>query len=313
VRRARALVGIASALAVGACVASDDLTPEGGGWYTSYTSSFPESGGNIRLYRRDGDEPPLLVDERAYVLRFYAPDCILYSPNRESGLTYAACGRRVPVPVAAYPPWRMTGSYEADDDGLRRVDTVRVVDGNVVATVERVPLAEIRRVAESQPPLVPGWQAADRAEVMLEPVITDEPVDVDARDASGRTALMNAVIAKQRDVVEVLLGQGADVNASDSVGYTALQMTIDIFDTDTVIVQRVLAAGAELEVRDPTGATPLIQAAVIKNQPLFRIFLDAGADPCASDDDGETIVDASEGPFPELNRMAADAYARCGG
>src|SRR5688572_14452755 len=154
-------------LLLAACVGEDELQHEGGGWYTTYTSSFPEAGGNVRLFRKDGDGAPLLVDERAYVLRYYEPDCLLYSPGREAGVTYAACGRRRPVPVAAYPPWRMTGQYLADDGGLVRVDTVQIMDGRVIQTVHRVPLAEIRRVAEAQPPLASGWQALAARELTL--------------------------------------------------------------------------------------------------------------------------------------------------
>lgn len=49
------------------CYFPRGLTPEGGGWYTKYTSHFPESGGNIRLYRRFPLGIHVLVDERAYV------------------------------------------------------------------------------------------------------------------------------------------------------------------------------------------------------------------------------------------------------
>jgi hypothetical protein len=217
----------------------------------------------------------------------------------------------VPIPVAAYPPWLLSGDYEADDAGLRRVDTVRVVDGRPLATVVRVPFDEIRRVAEAQPPLHEGWQPSEPDDLMVEAVTTEEPVDVNTAGPGGRTPLMDAVVARERDVVDALLQQGADVNAKDETGLTPLFLAINIFDTDTVIVNRLLDAGADIETRGVTGTTPLIEAAVIKNDDLFRLLLRRGADPCARDDGGVTIVGASEGPFPELNRMAREAHARC--
>ena len=50
-----------------------------------------------------------------------------------------------------------------------------------------------------------------------------EKLDVDARDAGGRTALMFAVLQGRRQAVETLLAAGADPNAADASGTTPLQ------------------------------------------------------------------------------------------
>jgi hypothetical protein len=50
------------------------------------------------------------------------------------------------------------------------------------------------------------------------------PLDVDARDRSGRTALMLAIAQGHADVVDALLAHGADANAADSSGVRPLQM-----------------------------------------------------------------------------------------
>ena len=48
--------------------------------------------------------------------------------------------------------------------------------------------------------------------------------DVDARDRSGRTALMLAIAQGHADIVDALLAHGADANAADASGARPLQM-----------------------------------------------------------------------------------------
>jgi ankyrin repeat protein len=50
--------------------------------------------------------------------------------------------------------------------------------------------------------------------------------DIDARDDSGRTALMLATLHGRAGAVDVLLGHGADPNAADAHGMTPLQAAV---------------------------------------------------------------------------------------
>jgi Ankyrin repeats (3 copies) len=54
----------------------------------------------------------------------------------------------------------------------------------------------------------------------------DEHVDINARDASGRTALMLATLHGQTAAVDTLLAYGADPNAADARGTTPLQAAV---------------------------------------------------------------------------------------
>lgn len=295
------------------CAYPSGLTSKGGGWYTSYTSHFPESGGNIRLYRRLPLGISLLVDERAYVKHFYPPDCIVYEPRRAVGTLHAACGSRMPVPVAYYAPWRSSGDFVADADGLQRTDTIRVVDGRPVATIVRFSIADIRRAAEARPPLFPGWSLVARSDLdAVRPVVGDEPVDVHARGRMGTTPLIDALRDEgPLDVTNALLRAGADVNARDSLGTTPLMMAVGRMWPDTALVRRLLRAGADPDIVERTGLTALLRAALSKETAVFRILLEEGADPCRRDEGGKTILDLVEGPFPELQAMANAAFRRC--
>ena len=55
-------------------------------------------------------------------------------------------------------------------------------------------------------------------------------------------------------------------------------------------IDRLLAAGARLDVRDAGGTTPLHQAALVNDIPSVKRFMDAGADPRAVDDTGATVA-----------------------
>ena len=73
--------------------------------------------------------------------------------------------------------------------------------------------AEVRRAAEIG--AVPELQT-----------LLGQQGDIDARDESGRTALMLATLSGQARAVDMLLAHGADPNAADAQGVTPLQAAI---------------------------------------------------------------------------------------
>jgi len=66
--------------------------------------------------------------------------------------------------------------------------------------------------------------------------------DVDARDRSGRTALMLAILNGHADVVDALLAHGAGINAVDSSGVRPLQMARA--QGNQAVIESLLRAGA---------------------------------------------------------------------
>jgi ankyrin repeat protein len=55
-------------------------------------------------------------------------------------------------------------------------------------------------------------------------VLIEDGANVDATDADGKTALMSAVIMDSPEVIRALLARGAAVSARDAAGQTALGM-----------------------------------------------------------------------------------------
>jgi hypothetical protein len=69
-------------------------------------------------------------------------------------------------------------------------------------------------------------QAAETGDLPRLQALLAAPVDVDARDAHGRTALMLAALRGHADAVDILLARGADANAADADGITPLQAAL---------------------------------------------------------------------------------------
>jgi hypothetical protein len=72
--------------------------------------------------------------------------------------------------------------------------------------------------------------------------VLDEQVSIDSRDTSGRTALLLAVLSGRDAVVTALLARGADPNISDAYGETPLHAAIAASRTE--IAQALRRAGA---------------------------------------------------------------------
>lgn len=84
--------------------------------------------------------------------------------------------------------------------------------------------------------------------------------DINARDKFGRTALHRAAFHELASVVEVLLQAGADVNARDEHGDTPLHET----NANSKVAGMLLRAGASINATNKNGLTPLEEEAASK-------------------------------------------------
>ena len=137
-----------------------------------------------------------------------------------------------------------------------------------------------------------GELEAVRALVLAEPTLAN------ARDKRRATPLMEAVRSSSRTLtmVELLLGAGADADARDEVGMSALHWAIDINGPSAdfpPICERLVAAGASLEAEGQWGWTPLMRAVISGTAEEVRALLRAGANP---------EVRFSTGTMPEFAR-----------
>ncbi|MGI8783978.1 MAG: ankyrin repeat domain-containing protein [Acidobacteriota bacterium] len=122
--------------------------------------------------------------------------------------------------------------------------------------------------------------------------LLDQGADPNARNSAGVTALMWAV--GDVDKVRLLVSRGADVNAKSNEGKTPLSMAAQS-DRNAAPIKFLLEKGADVTAKDSAGLTALIEAALAADADMTRLLLDKGADIHARAGSGLTALIAAAG------------------
>jgi hypothetical protein len=133
-----------------------------------------------------------------------------------------------------------------------------------------------------------------RAPVSYVQSILDKGADVNARDEDGNTALIIAVSFGGRDVVEMLLRRGADANARNKSGETALMAAASTYLYNLTIVKMLLDRGADINARAEDGVTALMLAVRNNRIDTVESLVARGVDVSAKDDNGDTALSSAE-------------------
>lgn len=115
---------------------------------------------------------------------------------------------------------------------------------------------------------------------------------VHERDARGSTPLILAAYYDQKDLVRLLLEQGAPVNEMDGSGNTALMGVC--FKGYAEMARILIEAGADVNARNGMGGTCLTFSVSFNRPEIARLLLGAGADPQARDAQGKTALDHAQ-------------------
>jgi len=113
---------------------------------------------------------------------------------------------------------------------------------------------------------------------------------INSRDlTSGRTGLH--IAADRRDVVWLvyLLNRGANPNIADRRGVTPLMRASQLGFFEGI--QHLVNSGARVDASNSTGETPLILAVHRRDTAMMRVLLRAGADPDRTDNSGRSARD----------------------
>src|SRR5262252_6969703 len=132
-------------------------------------------------------------------------------------------------------------------------------------------------------------------------LLLDGGADVNAHNDFGATALLWA--ARDPDKAQLLIERGANVNVQSKQGRTPL-MIASLRRGGSAIVGLMLAKGADVKVRSGRGGTALGLAASVGDPETIKLLLSAGADPNVADGIGATPVNrGSDTGQPEALRL----------
>ncbi|KAK3385840.1 ankyrin repeat-containing domain protein [Podospora didyma] len=157
--------------------------------------------------------------------------------------------------------------------------------------------------------------------VILDSCLTSDDViakliNMDCRDPNLHpgTALHCAVDEDEDVALDMLLDQGADPDAQNTFGNTPLHAAIiAVHDTRTLLnmVSLLLAAGANMEIRNKQWRTALLEAAHQGEFAVAEMLIEKGADATVRDERGRSIMSLSRGPrlFSLLLEKGMDLYS----
>ena len=118
--------------------------------------------------------------------------------------------------------------------------------------------------------------------------------DVDAKDDYGWTALYWAASSGHKEVVELLIANGADVDAKDTFGSTPLHSAVS--GSHKEVAELLIANGADVNVKVDgyDGESTLLHETTSLwgyNKEMAELLIAAGADVNAKDGEGGTPLD----------------------
>lgn len=270
-----------------------NMSSLGGSWYVWKPAQLLiEAGHQQQVLYREWKSSRVRVSEDFSSHHYYSGvDCLLWESSFGGPhIVYAGCRDRTPIVVVV-----MDGleHWNMEAGGLVHVEKDRVnADGVPVRPTRIFTPAAIAAAAAQQPEFVPDAAAAVTD---LAPSEVTVPVDPAAADAFGQTALHEAVRWYERDdplpLVDALIQHGADVNAVDKYGRTALMGAAKLTHAD--VVRRLIQAGAYVNARDIDGTTALMEAggALYNQVDMVQALLRAGANKTYRDKYGHTAFD----------------------
>lgn len=135
------------------------------------------------------------------------------------------------------------------------------------------------------------FEAAKKHPCSAVKVIIEEGADINAKDSDGSTALMWAAWRNELDAAKLLIQSGADVNAKDSKAVTALMYASE--KNSHHVAKLLIEKGADINEKNNKGETALMWAAWRDSAAVTTLLLEQGADVNAKDKAGKSALDVA--------------------
>jgi uncharacterized protein DUF6438/ankyrin repeat protein len=161
----------------------------------------------------------------------------------------------------------------------------------------------------TKPGMTLSMQAAGLGQADVLEKLHDAGADIDAQDETGWTALMLAAAESRLNTLQQLLGWHARIDLKDKNGDDALMGSASAFcyqsscrDAQAQIIKLLLENGADPNLRDGSGMTPLMVLTRYGNTKAADTLLAAGAQIDAKDKDGRTALDHAKAALEKYSK-----------
>ena len=130
---------------------------------------------------------------------------------------------------------------------------------------------------------------SENSDEMIIALIAENVDDLEMGDRQGRTLLIDAAFCNRQKIMEWLLARGANINAQDENGFSALHAATQ--EENIKMVSFLLQSGAKVNIQDHFGNTPISRTKCTTPVELFRILLEGGANPNTKNNYGVSCLD----------------------
>ncbi|EAY17214.1 ankyrin repeat protein, putative [Trichomonas vaginalis G3] len=112
--------------------------------------------------------------------------------------------------------------------------------------------------------------------------------NINAKDKYGKTALHYAAENNSKETVELLISHGANINEKDNDGQTVLHYAAR--SNRKEYIEFLISHGANINEKDKNGATVLHYAARSNSKEIVELLISHGANINEKDNDGQTVL-----------------------
>lgn len=168
----------------------------------------------------------------------------------------------------------------------------RMASGWVCVAVFTIMLAVncIERSDPIEAEILQAVRACDQ--VRAKSIFKSDPAAVSLRTQAEETLLMISVASGCVDLSRYLISIGLDVNARDMEGFTTLMRAARL--KDTTLLRLALENGAEVNAVNEYGESAMWDAIGHNNPAALQILIGQGVDTQQADFEGQSPVDAAQ-------------------